>query len=76
MDGNGSIFSLKSIKSLLSSFRKVVALYDCSADSEDELSFKKGDILQVVKEIDSDWLFCQKDDKKGIVPHLFVQKCA
>lgn len=60
---------------MLSFFRKVVALYDCFADNEDELSFNKGEILQVVKEIDSDWLFCEKDDKKGIVPLLFVQKC-
>ena len=55
--------------------RRVVALYDCSADNEDELSFKKGDILHVMKELDGDWLFCQKDDRRGIVPSLFVEKC-
>ena len=46
-----------------------IALYDNQAESEDELNFKKDDILEVI-EFDYEglegWWFCKLNNKKGL----------
>ncbi|XP_054040152.1 AP-4 complex accessory subunit RUSC2-like [Rissa tridactyla] len=37
-----------------------------------QLSFNKGDILQVISKVDGDWLQCSLDSKKGLVPIMYV----
>lgn len=36
-------------------FRRVRALYDCSADREDELTFRTGEIIVVSEKEDDNW---------------------
>ncbi|CAJ0763853.1 9060_t:CDS:10 [Entrophospora sp. SA101] len=55
---------------------KVKALYDCSADDDSELSFKKGDIIvDVTKTNEEGWLEGRKEDSniKGLFPSNYVQ---
>ncbi|KAL5248104.1 hypothetical protein ACHWQZ_G017321 [Mnemiopsis leidyi] len=56
--------------------RRVEAMYDCEADDIDELSFKTGDIIVVVEEIDDSWWFGMidgDDSRKGIFPKNFIR---
>lgn len=56
---------------------RVVALYDCDADHEDELSFREGQVLVVLEKTDSDWWhgFPEDDpDQRGLFPASFVQE--
>ncbi|XP_063691375.1 arf-GAP with SH3 domain, ANK repeat and PH domain-containing protein 1-like isoform X4 [Bolinopsis microptera] len=56
--------------------RRVEAMYDCEADDIDELSFKIGDIIVVVEEIDDSWWFGMidgDDTRKGIFPKNFIR---
>ena len=54
---------------------RVRALYDYTAQSRVELSFKKGDVLAVLKEgIQGGWLLAEHDGKTGHVPESFCSK--
>jgi hypothetical protein len=59
--------------------KKLLALFDCTADSDDELSFDKGDILILKKIVNDEWYLCLKEPsdngpgKTGIVPAAFVK---
>jgi len=35
--------------------RQVVAMYDCTADSQDELSLREGDLVSVIAEGEAGW---------------------
>ncbi|KAL0193834.1 hypothetical protein M9458_012130, partial [Cirrhinus mrigala] len=37
-----------------------------------QLSFHKGDVLQVLSRADSDWLLCALGDSQGLVPIIYV----
>ena len=52
----------------------VVALYDFFADFDDELSFKKGDILQVTGKKSTDWWYgMDSDGRQGFIPVNYVE---
>ncbi|XP_032297154.1 iporin isoform X2 [Coturnix japonica] len=51
---------------------EVKALCHHIATEEGQLSFKKGDILQVISKVDGDWLQCSLGSEKGLVPIMYV----
>lgn len=51
---------------------KVVALYDLNDDKC--LKFKKGDVIEVYKESNKDWLYCRFNNYYGNVPNNYVKK--
>lgn len=58
--------------------RRCVALYDCEADQEDELSFKTGEVITVINEetTDEEWMegFIEADpSRRGLFPAIFVE---
>lgn len=48
--------------------RAVKALCTHTGQGEHELSFEKGDVLQVVSNVDENWIRCCHEDKIGLVP--------
>ncbi|NXN40312.1 RUSC2 protein, partial [Rhinoptilus africanus] len=51
---------------------EVKALCHHIATEAGQLSFNKGDILQVISKVDGDWLQCSLDSKKRLVPIMYV----
>ena len=52
------------------------ALYDFQLDDEMEkdcLTFKKDQVINVIRKVDSNWLEGRKGDKIGILPLAFVE---
>ncbi|XP_042296689.1 RUN and SH3 domain-containing protein 1 isoform X1 [Sceloporus undulatus] len=49
-------------------YRAVRALCNHVGSGDNELSFRKGDILQVLDTVDEDWLQCCHGDLRGLVP--------
>eukprot|EP01102_Stenamoeba_stenopodia_P020961 TRINITY_DN8333_c0_g1_i1.p1 TRINITY_DN8333_c0_g1~~TRINITY_DN8333_c0_g1_i1.p1 ORF type:complete len:513 (-),score=159.72 TRINITY_DN8333_c0_g1_i1:294-1832(-) len=49
-----------------------VALWDCNAETQHELSFRAGDHLLVLDDTNPDWLYVQLNNKQGYVPRNFV----
>lgn len=52
---------------------KVVALYDFEAENDDELSFKKGSIIVVVKKQHEGWWVGNCDGSTGVFPSNYVE---
>ncbi|XP_005165248.1 AP-4 complex accessory subunit RUSC2 isoform X2 [Danio rerio] len=52
--------------------REVKALCHHIATEPGQLSFNKGDVLQVLSRADSDWLMCALGDSQGLVPIIYV----
>lgn len=52
----------------LQPYRAVRALCDHAGINDDHLSFRKGDILQVLDTVDEDWIRCCHGDTRGLVP--------
>ncbi|XP_066466433.1 AP-4 complex accessory subunit RUSC1 [Tiliqua scincoides] len=52
----------------LQPYRAVRALCDHAGTGDDHLSFRKGDILQVLDTVDEDWIQCCRGDSQGLVP--------
>ncbi|XP_066266554.1 tyrosine-protein kinase Yes-like isoform X1 [Branchiostoma lanceolatum] len=54
------------------------ALYDYEARTEDDLSFKKGDLLQIVNNNDGDWWMAQSmtTNQQGYVPSNYIAPSA
>ncbi|XP_067262322.1 AP-4 complex accessory subunit RUSC2 isoform X1 [Chanodichthys erythropterus] len=52
--------------------REVKALCHHIATEPGQLSFHKGDVLQVLSRADSDWLLCALGDSQGLVPIIYV----
>ncbi|NXH48434.1 RUSC2 protein, partial [Dicaeum eximium] len=50
----------------------VKALCHHIATEAGQLSFNKGDILQVISKVDGDWLQCSLGSEKGLVPIMYV----
>jgi len=48
------------------------ALYSYEGEQEDELSFTKGDIIEIIRVIDVDWLEGRLGSKTGIFPVTFI----
>lgn len=57
------------MSSILSEVR---ALCHHIATEPGQLSFSKGDIMQVVSKFDPDWLLCSLGSAKGLVPIVYV----
>ncbi|KAI9276094.1 hypothetical protein BY458DRAFT_136729 [Sporodiniella umbellata] len=56
-----------------STLPKRKALYDFAATSEDELSFKTNDIVQVIEEVDEGWWLGELNGKRGIFPVNYTE---
>ncbi|XP_060111158.1 AP-4 complex accessory subunit RUSC1 [Heteronotia binoei] len=52
----------------LQPYRAVRALCNHIGTGADQLSFRKGDILQVLDTVNEDWLQCCRGDSRGLVP--------
>ncbi|NWZ66717.1 SH319 protein, partial [Acrocephalus arundinaceus] len=52
------------------------ALHDFTAETKDDLSFKKGDYIQIVEQVDLEWYRGRLNGKEGIFPAVFVQTCS
>ncbi|XP_055979599.1 AP-4 complex accessory subunit RUSC1 isoform X3 [Sorex fumeus] len=48
--------------------RAVRALCDHTAAGPDQLSFRRGEVLQIIATVDEDWLHCGRDGVEGLVP--------
>ncbi|KAF1435386.1 SH3 domain-containing protein 19, partial [Spheniscus demersus] len=49
------------------------ALHDFTAETKDDLSFKKGDYIQILEQVDSEWYRGRLNEKEGIFPAVFVR---
>ncbi|NWU69051.1 SH319 protein, partial [Pterocles burchelli] len=52
------------------------ALHDFTAETKDDLSFKKGDYIQILEQVDPEWYRGRLNEKEGIFPAVFVQTCS
>ncbi|NXC88336.1 SH319 protein, partial [Cercotrichas coryphoeus] len=52
------------------------ALHDFTAETKDDLSFKKGDYIQILEQVDLKWYRGRLNGKEGIFPAVFVQTCS
>ncbi|XP_069098747.1 SH3 domain-containing protein 19 isoform X2 [Pleurodeles waltl] len=52
---------------------KAKALYDFNGENEDELTFKAGSMITVLKYIDDDWMSGELQGRSGMFPRNFVQ---
>ncbi|NWS11222.1 SH319 protein, partial [Pachyramphus minor] len=52
------------------------ALHDFTAETKDDLSFKKGDCIQILEQVDLEWYRGRLNGKEGIFPAVFVQICS
>ncbi|CAD5116152.1 DgyrCDS5074 [Dimorphilus gyrociliatus] len=56
--------------------KKCIALYDCIADNDDELTFQEGEIIIIEQEEEDDWWLGHIENeifRKGVFPKTFVQ---
>nr|XP_054604192.1 arf-GAP with SH3 domain, ANK repeat and PH domain-containing protein 2b isoform X2 [Nothobranchius furzeri] len=62
-------------RSVFSKPQRVKAIYDCSADNPDELTFKEGEVIVVEGEEDSDWWVSvqRPQHRKHYVPRLLQE---
>ena len=58
---------------LFATCRFVEALFTNMTEDEDELQFNKGDVLQVVQEVNDEWLLCQLGGSEGLVAKNYVK---
>ena len=54
--------------------RFVQALCHHVAMQDRQLSYDKGTVFAVIKQVDSDWLLCRHGDKEGLVHTACVRK--
>ncbi|XP_061849046.1 SH3 domain-containing protein 19 isoform X2 [Colius striatus] len=52
------------------------ALHDFTAETKDDLSFKKGDYIQILEQVNPEWYRGRLNEKEGIFPAVFVQICS
>ncbi|XP_032542066.1 SH3 domain-containing protein 19 isoform X5 [Chiroxiphia lanceolata] len=58
------------------SVQRCEALHDFTAETKDDLSFKKGDYIQILEQVDLEWYRGRLNGKEGIFPAVFVQTCS
>ncbi|XP_016000050.2 SH3 domain-containing protein 19 isoform X7 [Rousettus aegyptiacus] len=51
------------------------ALHSFTAETSDDLSFKKGEQILILERLDSDWCKGRLRDREGIFPAVFVRPC-
>ncbi|XP_051751038.1 sorbin and SH3 domain-containing protein 2 isoform X7 [Ctenopharyngodon idella] len=64
------------LSSLLHQKQSARAIYDFKAQSAKELSFKKGDPVNIIRQIDSNWYEGEHRGRIGIFPISYVEKVA
>ncbi|XP_052422915.1 sorbin and SH3 domain-containing protein 2 isoform X2 [Carassius gibelio] len=64
------------LSSLLHQKQSTRAIYDFKAQSAKELSFKKGDAVNIIRQIDSNWYEGEHRGQTGIFPISYVEKVA
>nr|XP_008110187.1 PREDICTED: SH3 domain-containing protein 19 isoform X2 [Anolis carolinensis] len=52
------------------------ALHDFTAETQEDLSFRKGDRILILDRLDSEWCRGRLNGKEGIFPAAFVQVCS
>lgn len=53
---------------------EAIAKYDFKATADDELSFKRGDILKVLnEECDQNWYKAELNGKDGFIPKNYIE---
>ncbi|XP_070613917.1 SH3 domain-containing protein 19 isoform X2 [Erythrolamprus reginae] len=52
------------------------ALHDFIAETQEDLSFKKGDRISILEQLDSEWYRGRLNGKEGIFPSVFVHVCS
>lgn len=52
---------------------QVVGKFDFTGKTKDEISFKKGDIMSITKQLDKNWYEGSRGEKKGIIPLSYVE---
>ena len=53
--------------------KQFVALYDCPADSPDELTLQEGDVVSVIAEGEAGWFIARHGNKEGLVPANYLE---
>lgn len=51
------------------------ALHSFTAETSEDLSFKRGDRILLLQRLDSDWYRGRLHDREGIFPAAFVRPC-
>ncbi|XP_057187022.1 sorbin and SH3 domain-containing protein 2-like isoform X2 [Triplophysa rosa] len=64
------------LSSLLHQKQPARAIYDFKAQSAKELSFKKGDAVNIIRQIDSNWFEGEHKGRIGIFPISYVERIA
>uniref|UniRef100_A0A1B0D7B0 SH3 domain-containing protein n=1 Tax=Phlebotomus papatasi TaxID=29031 RepID=A0A1B0D7B0_PHLPP len=59
--------------SVRSSARKARVLYDFTAEVQEDLTIREGEIINVLREINSEWLFGESKNRTGQFPANFVE---
>ncbi|XP_063076034.1 sorbin and SH3 domain-containing protein 2 [Engraulis encrasicolus] len=62
------------LSSLLHQKQPARAIYDFKAQTAKELSFKKGDAVNIIRQIDSNWYEGEHRGRVGILPISYVEK--
>lgn len=74
VNGKGQALSASSSVSSKHSNKIVIALYNYFANDEGDLSFRKGDRLQIIDDTDPDWWLAKHlaSNQKGYIPMNYV----
>ena len=59
------------------SYPKYTAKYDYESRTDNDLSFKKGDIMYIADTDEGEWLYARSEDSKreGYIPSSYVADC-
>ncbi|KAG9344064.1 hypothetical protein JZ751_012543 [Albula glossodonta] len=52
-----------------------LAMYDFTAETEEDLSFQEGAVILITEHVDSEWCRGRLDGKEGYFPAAFVEPC-
>jgi hypothetical protein len=52
----------------------VTAIHDYTSDITEDLSFKIGDVIEIIKYVNEDWIMGRLHDTAGLVPLNFVKQ--
>ena len=55
---------------------KCKALFEFQGETDNELSFAAGDVIELQEEVDADWMRGRLGSKEGIFPSSFVEVVA
>ena len=72
----GGLLGVNPGPQLIQTTKIFVALYDYDARTDEDLSFKKGDLLEILNDTQGDWWFarCKTTKQEGYIPSNYVAK--